>query len=158
MRVYVESELPCPPEAVWDEVSRSRLLKEVCSPLVSIHPVAGEELPGEWVEGSTVRVRSYLFGFVPLGTRVIHFDRVDPTRREIATREHDPLVQHWNHTVRVRPAPNGDAIYRDEVEISAGLLTPLVWLFAQCLYRHRQRRWRGVARRRACPSVMPARR
>ena len=34
-----------------------------------------------------------------------------------------------------------------EIVIEAGPLTLLVWLFANWFYRHRQRRWRRVARR-----------
>lgn len=145
MRVVIECELDCPPVAVWDEVSRSRLLKEVCAPLVKF----GGELPEVWPTERTIQVKSYLFGLIPLGTRTIHFDRVDAAAGEIATREHDPLVRRWDHTVRVRPARNGRTRYCDDVIVQAGLLTPLVWLFAQVLYRHRQRRWKKVARRLA---------
>jgi hypothetical protein len=38
-------------------------------------------------------------------------------------------------------------IESDEIEIEAGWLTFFVWLFAQWFYRHRQRKWRNVARR-----------
>jgi hypothetical protein len=149
MRVVVESELPCGPDAVWDEVKRSRLLKEVCAPLVTFRETAGRALPDAWPEGQTILVNSWLFGLVPLGTRVIRFVRVDAAAGEIVTRERDPLVRRWDHTISVRPAANGRTRYRDEVIVEAGLLTPLVWLFAQVLYRHRQRRWRRVATRLA---------
>lgn len=153
MRVVVECELACRPDAVWDEVSRSRLLKEVCAPLVTFRQRPGEELPDAWQEGTTIHVRSYLFGLIPLGRRTITFDRVDSAAGDIDSREHDPLVRRWDHQVRVRPAANGRTVYRDEVIVEAGLLTPLVWLFAQCLYRHRQRRWRGVAKRLATAAM-----
>lgn len=149
MKLVVETELDCPPEMVWGEVRRCRLLKEVCAPLVTFAGVPGQELPEVWPAGGTIRVRSYLFGVVPLGTRTLHFDRVDPVAREIATREHDPLVRRWDHIISVRPVGNGRTRYRDEIDIAAGLLTPLVWAFAWCLYHHRQRRWRRVAKQLA---------
>jgi hypothetical protein len=43
------------------------------------------------------------------------------------------------------PEPNGGTHYSDEVEVSAGALTPFIWAFAQIFYWHRQRRWRGLA-------------
>jgi hypothetical protein len=39
-----------------------------------------------------------------------------------------------------------NARLRDEVDIAAGHMTPIVWAFAQVFYRHRQHRWRALAR------------
>jgi hypothetical protein len=57
------------------------------------------------------------------------------------------LVRRWDHAISIGEAPNGQTRYRDDIEVEAGLLTPIVWLFALCFYSHRQRRWRRVARR-----------
>jgi hypothetical protein len=149
MKVHVESVLDCPPEKVWDEVQKSSLLREVIRPLARVEPVDAAAFPERWVEGTTVRCRSYLFGFIPLGTRTLFFERVDPAAWEIQSRERDPLIRKWDHLVRVREAAGGRALYSDDIDIDAGLLTVLVWLYAQWFYRHRQRRWRRVARRLA---------
>jgi hypothetical protein len=77
----------------------------------------------------------------------LQFERIDPQTRQIQTRETDPLVRHWEHLISLNYAPDGSCLYRDQVEVHAGILTPLVWLFAQCLYRHRHKRWQRVARR-----------
>ena len=96
-----------------------------------------------------MRCRSYLFGLVPLGTRDLVFERIDPAARRIQTRERDPLVRRWDHELRVRPADGGRTRYSDTVDLDAGWLTPAIWLLARLLYRHRHRRWRRVARRLA---------
>ncbi len=44
------------------------------------------------------------------------------------------------------PSPGG-TLYRDRVEIDAGLLTPVVAALARVFYRHRQGRWRALAAR-----------
>jgi hypothetical protein len=147
MRACVESVLPCDAGRAWAEVQTSALLLHVVRPLAVILPVRGEALPERWVEHSTVRCRLRLFGFIPLGTRTLVFDRIDHQLREIQTREWDPLVRRWDHLIRVEPIDSGKCRYSDTIEIEAGLLTPLVWLFAVWLYRHRQRRWQAVARR-----------
>jgi hypothetical protein len=147
MRVVVQSVLHCSAELAWDEVQMTRLLVEVAAPLVAIRPVPGEMLPERWPAGNTVRVCSYLFGVLPLGTRAVLFERIDPIAREIQTRESDSLVRRWDHLISVRPAAKGHCRYRDQIDIEAGWLTVGVWLFAQVLYRHRQRRWRAVAER-----------
>jgi hypothetical protein len=149
MRVVVESELPCRVERAWEEVQLSRLLVEVAAPFVAIRPAPQETLPERWPLRVTVRVRSYLFGVIPLGTRDVYFDRIDPLKREMETRERDPLVRRWDHIISVQAAGSHCCRYRDQIDIEAGWLTFGVWLFAQCLYRHRQRRWKTVARRLA---------
>jgi len=148
MKVFVESVLECPPEAVWREVQTSRLLHEVMHPLARVEPL-DEPLPERWAAAATVRCRLYIFGFVPLGIRTLVFERVDQEAREIQTRECDPLIRRWDHLIRVKPTGDGRTQYSDEIEIDAGGLTLPVWLFAQWFYRHRQRRWRRVARRLA---------
>jgi len=146
MKVDVQSLLPCRPELAWDEVQMSRLLVEVAAPLVAIRPAPNQQLPERWRVGA-FRVCSYLFGIIPFGPRNLEFERIDPTAREIQTRESDPLVRRWDHLISIRPAASGHCWYRDQIDIEAGWLTAGVWLFAQWFYRHRQRRWRTVAKR-----------
>jgi hypothetical protein len=68
---------------------------------------------------------------------------------EIQSRESEPLVRRWDHLIRIRPTPDGQTLYSDEIIIEAGWVTLVVWLFAHCFYRHRQRKWRRIARRLA---------
>ena len=149
MRVFFESLLPCSADQAWVAVQTSALLVEVAAPFVAIRPLVGETFPTKWPAGQTVRCRSYLFGFIPVGTRTLHFERIDQSAREIQSRESDSLISRWDHLIRIRPTTDGPCRYSDEVEIEAGWRTPLVWLFALAFYRHRQRRWRRVARRLA---------
>lgn len=146
MKVRIESILTCPADAAWNRVLNSDLLLEVAAPLIRLAPVAAR-LPDRWMPQQTVQVRPYLLGLVPLGTRTLYFERIDPQTRQIQTREHDALVRRWDHLISINDAGDGRCRYCDELEIEAGLCTWLVWLFAQCFYRHRQRRWRRVARR-----------
>jgi hypothetical protein len=50
----------------------------------------------------------------------------------------------WDHTIRIAEAPSG-CEYSDEIVIRAGLLTFLIWLYANVFYRYRQARWRKLA-------------
>ena len=153
MHVHVESILECPAEAVWKEVCRSGTLSEVAWPVVTFRAVDAASLPGIWIEGQTVRVRSRLFGILPVGTRSLFFERINAERREIQTRERDLLIQRWDHLISVRQHGENGTRYSDNVEIDARWgMTPLVWLFAQLFYHHRHRRWRRLARRLASSS------
>lgn len=157
MRAYIETVLPCPAEKAWEEVQRPTLLREVTRPLMRFVPVDPPQLPERWQEGSTLRFRLYLFGFIPLGTHTISMERIDGDEREIQSRERTRLVRRWDHLIRVRPTDDGRTLYSDEIVIEAGWATAFVWLFAHGFYRHRQRRWRRVARRLAVEGDKPTR-
>jgi hypothetical protein len=145
MKVDVSTVLNCPAEKAWDEVQKSALLLHVMWPMAAIVPADSPGFPERWSEGLTVRCKIFLFGFIPLGTRVLHFERIDQDSREIQTREHDPLVRRWDHVISIRPRNAHQSIYRDVIEVEAGGLTFLVWVWVNCFYRWRQRRWRALA-------------
>jgi hypothetical protein len=147
MRIYVESRFDCPPDKAWDEVQRPSLLLEVASPLIRLEPVDCPSFPDRWQQGHTVRFASYLFSLIPVGRRTVYFERVDQSARQIQTREHDPLIRHWDHLITVRATDDGRTRYSDEVLISGGPVSLFVWLFAMWFYRHRQRKWKRVAKR-----------
>jgi hypothetical protein len=147
MTVFVQSVLPCSAVRAWGGVQTSALLFEVCHPLVAIRPVRGQSLPQTWAEGLEVLCQPSVFGLIPLGTRSLIFERIDPQRFEIQTHETDSLVKRWDHLIRVQPIDDMRCRYSDRIEIDAGLLTLLVWAFAQVFYHYRQFRWQSVARR-----------
>jgi hypothetical protein len=148
MRAFVQTKLPCAAEQAWDRVQTLSLLCEVCWPLITLRPGAGEAaIPERWEPGATVSLRPRLFGLIPIGTRVLHWEKVDAATREMQTREYDPLIRRWDHRIQVEPTGPNSCRYTDDVEINAGALTFPVWLFAQLFYRHRQRRWKRVAKR-----------
>ena len=146
MKVDVSTELPCSVEKAWNEVQKSSLLTHVTWPLAKLVSV-NAPFPERWTQGSTISCRPYLLGFIPIGVRTLHFDAVDHDNHEIRTREHDPLVRRWDHRISIRARGEDRAIYRDEIELDAGLLTLPVWAWTSWFYRHRQRRWRALARK-----------
>ena len=154
MTVHVQSVFDCPPDKVWAELQKSALHREIIRPLMRFRSLDVPDASECWTQGSTFHFRIYLLGVIPLGKHTIFIEHMDPVTREIQSREHSALIRRWDHLIRIRPTPDGRSLYSDEVEISAGLLTPLVWAFAHWFYRHRQRRWRRIARRLA--SVGPA--
>lgn len=151
MKVTVTTLLDATPERVWDEVQRSDLLEYVAAPLIEFDPVNSESFPERWDEGD-YRVAMRLFGVIPLGEQTIRIskERVDDTDgkqfyqlRDDGTGE---LISVWDHLISVRETPDRKTVYTDEIEVRAGVLTPLIWLFASIFYRHRQRRWRKLVK------------
>jgi hypothetical protein len=89
----------------------------------------------------------FAFHVVPVGRHYIDVKLIDGQYREIFTNEHGSLAKMWNHRIRVEPLSNSVVRYTDEIEIGAGILTPLIWVFAHIFYRHRQRRWKNLLAR-----------
>jgi hypothetical protein len=149
MRVFLQSVLPCSADQAWAAVQTSALLKEICAPLIYFQAARGEEIPERWSSESPNRLRPKMFGILPLATRTLAWERIDQQKREIQTREHDAMIRRWDHRMQMEPAGENQCRYTDDIEIQAGVLTPLVWLWAEWFYRHRQKRWRRVAQRLA---------
>jgi len=146
MKVEVATQLNCSAAKAWDEVQKSSLLLHVIWPLARIVSVDPQRFPERWTEGLTIQCRSYLLGLIPIGVRNLHFERIDQMNFQILTLESDPLVKRWNHTISIEPLGQDRSIYSDVIDIDAGGLTVLVWAWARWFYRHRQRRWRALAK------------
>lgn len=91
--------------------------------------------------GAIYKMKIRLFG---QGSRFAHkicVTRVDANARVIDTEESGGLVTVWKHRMRGESLSCDRSRYTDSVELRAGLLTPVVWLFARWFYLARQRRW-----------------
>lgn len=143
MNVDITCTLPCTLEQAIAHVKTTRLLRYISSPLVTFATVSGEPFPEQWTLG-THWVRLRIFGVVPFGTQAIVLS-LPTVASGFALRDagYSRLITTWDHVITMDAASDG-VRYRDRVTIQAGVLTPLVWCFAQLFYRHRQRRWQRL--------------
>jgi hypothetical protein len=146
VKVDLATQLDCPADTAWDKIQTSALFLHVIWPLARVVAVEPKQFPPCWREGATLRCRSYIFGVIPIGVRTLTFVRIDQDKREIVTRESDSLVRRWDHVFSITPLGPRRSLHRDTIDIDAGALTFLVWAWASWFYRHRQRRWRALAR------------
>ena len=138
MNLRVSSTLPCSAEAAWRAEREVATLLKGAWPWLVYSPVAPPRLPEKWTPGQTLTVRTRLFGLLPLGQHTISVAEVDENSMTVLTHEHGGLIRRWDHRVRITPdGPNG-CRYTDEIDLDAGLLTPIVWLFAWLFYNDRQ--------------------
>jgi hypothetical protein len=147
MRFRFESVLDAPADEVWAMVQRTELLREVAGPLLQFRSASAGGLPRSWPVGAPLHLRMYLFGLIPLGPHEIVVERIDDRARELQTRERGALLRRWAHLIRVEPTGPHRTRYTDELDLDAGLLTPLVGAFSRAFFWYRHRRWRAVARR-----------
>jgi hypothetical protein len=142
--VQVSTELDAPARLVWEATKRSATLLYVARGMLGF--AEAHRFPEEWREGDVVRTRLLFFDIVPGGVHELRIVRVDERNREIYSNERDALVPLWNHRIKVEEISPSLCRYTDEIELRAGLLTPLIWLYAHLFYCYRQRRWRVLAR------------
>lgn len=131
--------------AVWDAVQSPATLCHVAAPLLRFPGLAGRT--AAWREGERVVTWLLLVGVLPISRHHLEVLTIDPRHRVIATHEWGGLVRTWDHTIRIDRIDVERCRYTDRIEIDAGRLTPLVARVAEVFYRHRQRRWRRLARR-----------
>jgi hypothetical protein len=140
----VSSRLDALPDAVWKIVKSSATFQFVTRGILSLSDEL--RLPPEWAAGQSFRFRLILFGFIPAWMHEITILSVDDARRTMQTAEKSGPLRRWDHTLSVRPSPNGGCSYTDTVNLDAGLLTPLAWAIAHVFFRYRQFRFRRLAR------------
>lgn len=142
MKACIETIFPASAAVVWARVKRSDTLLYITRGMLGF--AGSGRFPEYWREGDTQHTRLLFFGVLPGWRHRLFFERVDDDQQVLLTREGGGLVPVWNHRIEVEPLDTNRCSYRDEIEIQAGLLTPVVWLYAQVLYRYRQWRWRWL--------------
>jgi hypothetical protein len=149
MKVDLSTSIDLPADTVWTEVQTAALLMHIAWPLVRFVPVAHESLETFEV-GGRYQVKLLLFGFLPFGKQwivtSIHEPESSVWPKKLRDAGYSTLIRKWDHWITINPNPDGTTYYRDEVDVDAGILTAGIWGFAQVFYRHRQRRWRALAR------------
>jgi len=138
--VSVSSVFPATPDEIWIRLTRIDTLQYIAAPYASFIP----EVPSKemiWREGETARFRLRIFGFLPMGIHTIQVRFFDHATYNVSTSEKNNIVPIWNHRIEIVPEGKNSARYTDEVEIGAGWLTNVVYLWSKLFYRHRQRRW-----------------
>jgi hypothetical protein len=132
-------------DLVWGHVKTPAAFRTVTRGLLFM-PVIRQRNDG-WREGETVVGWVFLFGILPFSRHHLHIVRVDDSARTLSSREFGGLIRTWNHDIEVEPIDALSCRYRDGIEIEAGILTPVIVLYARWFYRMRQRRWRALAKR-----------
>jgi hypothetical protein len=140
--------LLCSAERCFAEVQTPRLMQHIASPLIRFSPIEPKSLPERWEEKEYL-VSVHLFGLLPMGRQWVNIsgrDRSSDVGRfyvELRDNGHGAFMSKWDHLITIQASGQGCS-YTDRVEVKAGALTPLVWLFAWFFYRHRQRRWQRL--------------
>lgn len=131
-------------DAVWAAVKTPSAFRTVTRGLLAMPMIRHRQ--DEWCEGETVIGWVFLFGFFPFSRHHLHITRIDDSTQTLSSREFGGLIKMWNHDIEVSAIDTQHCLYRDRVEIDAGIMTGLITVYARWFYRMRQRRWRALAK------------
>ena len=153
MRVQLKLVLDAHPDAVWAALKSPGVLAEVAHPFFSFEPLSPRGLPRVWTEGEHPVAASVLWGTIPVGQQLIDIGFRERGGVRIIEDDGGPVsgvlavITSWRHRMAVSPAPDGRTLYRDRLDISAGLLTPIVWIGAWLFWQ-----WRAFQLSRLAPT------
>jgi len=144
MKLDLSCDLSCGLFQARSAVKTLGLLNYVANPIMKFECV---ELIGEHklLEAKPYVMKMKLFGLLPVGLHTMDFSYMDAEGSFVMRDNgYSELCKKWDHIMSFTANESG-VRYRDRADITAGVLTPFVWLFALFFYKHRQRRWKRLA-------------
>lgn len=142
--VDYSSRLEASADAVWVAVKTPSAFRTVTRGLLTMPVIRRRR--DEWREGESVVGWVFLFGCLPFSRHHLHIARIDESSRTLSSREFGGLIKVWNHDIEVTSIDAKRCLYRDRIEIEAGIMTRVIVIYARWFYRMRQRRWRTLAK------------
>jgi hypothetical protein len=140
----IDTYLPAAAEKVWRTLLRRDTFLHITHGMLGFR--GSESWPEVFREGTVIHTRLLFFHVIPGWKHALRVVRVDRDTFTLLSEESGGIVKAWNHRIRLEPQSHDRCRYTDEIDIEAGLFTPLIWVWAHIFYRYRQHRWRRLAR------------
>lgn len=124
-----------------------------------MHSLEPSGFPERWVADGPHRISIRALDRIPLGEQTIDItddERPDGTR--IMTDSGKPLsgslaiITDWRHRMAVTALSKNETLYRDRLDVSVGILTPLVWISLWAFWQWRAWRLQSLFRRASPPA------
>ncbi|MBV7540971.1 DUF3703 domain-containing protein [Acidovorax sp. sic0104] len=153
MRVRSSTRLEAPPDWVALQLQSTEVFRHITAPVMVFTPADGAAWPTRWTVGE-LQVHMRLLGLLPLGSQAVRIS-IEPAQQAggwpiLRDNGQGRLMCRWDHRITVQALPQGATLYTDDIDVAARylpwLMTPLSAVFAWLFFRHRQRRWRALAR------------
>ena len=146
LTVKKSSVFPAAKEEIFRRLQKLKTLQYIAHPYATFKSVDDtEELT--WQEDSAFAFHFKLFALIPFGVHTIKVIQFD-IEKGIYTQEGNKHVPVWNHKIILEKINENTTKYTDIVEIQAGWKTLFVYLWANCFYAHRQRKWKRLLKRK----------
>ena len=153
MRVLLKLTLDCEPETAWQRIQQPAMLQAVSAPIMTVYSLEPDGFRAEWTD-SPHRIALRLFGLIPFGKQLVlvsrrigHGSGVN-ILRDTGGAYTGPLslLKNWDHRMAISALPDGRALFRDQLRVNAGLLTPLAWPAIWLMWQARGAKIQRLAR------------
>lgn len=133
---------------VFDALNSPSMMQKVAWPLVAFKAVSPKTFPERWENGGLYRMNMYFFGFLPLGWQELVIQSRKTDTEAILT-DVGPgfAVKMWNHKVVLSKDGEASTHYEETLELTAGLMTPLIWVGMTALFAWRKYRWLAISKK-----------
>ena len=146
LTVKKSSVFPAAKDEIFRRLQKLKTLQYIAHPYATFKSDDDtEELT--WQEDSAFAFHFKLFALIPFGVHTIKVIQFD-IEKGIYTQEGNKHVPVWNHKIILEKIDENTTKYTDIVEIQAGWKTLFVYLWANCFYVHRQRKWKRLLKRK----------
>jgi hypothetical protein len=161
MRVLLKLILDCDPDAAWRAIRSPTVMREVVFPWLDFDSLEPNGFPLVW-EGGDHLSRVLALDAVPVGTQNLALSFM-PTPVAGVRMLRDTgggrsglmrVLSRLDHRMAISadpagPGPDGTlkTLYRDQLIVRAGLLTPALWYSAWAFWQ-----WRGIRLRQLAPT------
>lgn len=146
LTVKKSSVFPAAKDEIFRRLQKLKTLQYIAHPYATFKSVDDtEELT--WQEDSAFAFHFKLFALIPFGVHTIKVIQFD-IEKGIYTQEGNKHVPVWNHKIILEKIDEKTTKYTDIVEIQSGWKTLFVYLWANCFYAHRQRKWKRLLKRK----------
>lgn len=146
LTVKKSSVFPAAKDEIFRRLQKLKTLQYIAHPYATFKSVDDtEELT--WQEDSAFAFHFKLFALIPFGVHTIKVIQFD-IEKGIYTQEGNKHVPVWNHKIILEKIDENTTKYTDIVEIQAGWKTLFVYLWANCFYAHRQKKWKRLLKRK----------
>ena len=153
MRVLLKLTLDCEAETAWQRIQQPAMLQAVSAPIMKVRSLEDEGFSETWTDAPH-RVELRLFGLVPFGKQLIKVSRREGhgsginILRDTGGSYAGPLalINNWDHRLAISALPDGRALFRDQLRVSASWLTPLAWPALWLMWQARGAKIRRLAR------------
>lgn len=153
MRVLLKLRLDCEPETAWAKLHDPATFAQVMRPLVQVSSAEPGGFGETWSTGEhALKLRA--LGIIPMGTQTVRLSWREGNATGInilrdtgrATSGMLTMLRDWDHRMALSPLDDGRTLYRDQLRVKAGLLTPLVWPAMWMFWQWRASQLRRLAR------------
>lgn len=134
MRILLKLTLACEPDTAWAKLHQPSVFAQVMAPLMRAESQSGGPLPTSWQNGDYA-IRLRVFGVLPMGEQTVRLrDTEDPAMgvrmlidNGFGTSGALTLMRDWDHRMAVSALADGQTLYRDQLRVRTGWLTPVAW-------------------------------